>query len=324
MCLTPAQSWVTTNCSTDSGGGKEIDIKPGRFPPASWVSIICCWCQGSSALHWQLRIVPCTKQWEVFELCLVQEGIYSFVYCIYWPVVLVYSSACIDETTGTKCVTYLDTKHSTVRSSDCELLVHVDLLVDNDAPRCDRCMHYCSTLRALISRSEKQNISESDPTDPSSHTPFRHLNSPEKARRYKCEHSLRRSCQQRIACRSEQLSTAAQERGFAEDKALHDDLCQIMTQNTQSVSDTLPSGSFARIVWDSQKEAASLKDAWQMRWDPIMVRWCLYLRQLSSSAMNPCERLVSSSFHHREHFVIIPITPRLQLGFQRRLTSSYK
>jgi len=119
---------------------------------------------------------------------------------------LVQPTSCIDDTTGTKCVTFLDTKHSTVRCSDSELL-HVDLLVDNDAPCCDRCMHYRSTLRALVSRSEKRNTSESDPTDPSSHTPFRHLNTPEKARRYQCEHSLRISCQQRIACRSEQLST---------------------------------------------------------------------------------------------------------------------
>lgn len=31
-------------------------------------------------------------------------------------------------------------------------------------------------------------------------------------------------------------------------------------------------------------QAASLNDARQMRWDLIMVRWCLYLRHLSSSA----------------------------------------
>jgi len=159
---------------------------------------------------------------------------------------------------------FLDTKHSTVLCSDCELLVHVDLLVDNDAPCCGSCMHYRSTLRALVSRSEKRNTSESDPTDPSSHTPFRHLNTPEKARRYQHKHSLRRSCQWQIACLSEQLSTAAQERGFAEDKALHDDLCQIMTQNTQLVSDTLPSESFARIFWDNQKQVACLKDARQI------------------------------------------------------------
>ncbi|KAL5505481.1 hypothetical protein EMCRGX_G006918 [Ephydatia muelleri] len=33
-----------------------------------------------------------------------------------------------------------------------------------------------------------------------------------------------------------------------------------------------------------QMQAAFLNDALQMRWDPVMVRWCLYLRHLSSSA----------------------------------------
>ena len=30
-------------------------------------------------------------------------------------------------------------------------------------------------------------------------------------------------------------------------------------------------------------QAASLKDARQMQWDPIMVQWCLYLRHLTGS-----------------------------------------
>ena len=151
----------------------------------------------------------------------------------------------------------------------------------NDVPCCSRCRQYRNNLRALVSRSEKQPERESDSTDPSSHTPFRHLNSPEKAIRYQREHALRRSCQRQIAHLSDKLD---QQRGFVEDVALHDDLSQIVAENAQVMADSLPSGTFARIFWDSQKKAATLKDAWQMRWDPIMVRCCLYLRHLSSSA----------------------------------------
>jgi len=158
----------------------------------------------------------------------------------------------------------------------------------------------------------------------SSHTPFRHLNTPEKARRYQREHSLRRSCQQQIACLSEQLSTAAQERGFAEDQALHDDLCQIMTQNTQSVSDTLPSGSFARNFWDNQKQAASLKDAREMR-------WCLYLRHLSSSTYEslretgviklPSQRTLRDYTHHTKATVGFSKEVDKQLQVAAKLSS---
>ena len=68
---------------------------------------------------------------------------------------------------------------------------------------------------------------------------------------------------------------------------------------------------------DSQKKAATLMDAQQMRWDPIMVRWCLYLRHLSSSAYETLHD-TGTIFHHREYFEIILITQRPQLGLWRR------
>ena len=81
-----------------------------------------------------------------------------------------------------------------------------------------------------------------------------------------------------------------------------------MAENAQVMADSLPSGTFARIFWDSQMKAATVKDARQMRWDPIMVRWCLYLRHLSSSAYEtlrdtgtirlPSQRTLRDYTHH--------------------------
>ena len=181
---------------------------------------------------------------------------------------------------GTRCVAFLDEKHSTIRCSDCELLVHCEF--PDQTPCCGRCRHYRGTLRALVSRSGKQRAD--DGTNPSSHTPFCYLNTPQKAKRYQREHGLRRFCEQRIIRLSQRLEVAAEERGFTEDCTLSNDLSEIILQNTKSMRDVHPSGSFARIFWDSQTRASSLNDPRQMRWDPIMVRWCLYLRHLSSSA----------------------------------------
>lgn len=90
--------------------------------------------------------------------------------------------------------------------------------------------------------------------------------------------------------------------------SLTDDLSQIMSQHTEAMRATHPPGSFARIFWDSQKQASSLTDAQQMRWDPLMVRWCLYLRHLSSSAYEtlrecgvvklPSQRTLRDYTHH--------------------------
>ena len=133
-----------------------------------------------------------------------------------------------------------------------------------------------------MSRSEKER--EGNVTSPSSHAPFHYLNTPEKAKRYQQEHKLRRSCEHRIARLTQRLAEAVEERGFTEDSALNNDLSQIMEQNAKSMRTTYPSGTFARIFWDSQAHGASLKDPRQMRLDPMMVRWCLYLQHLSSSA----------------------------------------
>ena len=202
---------------------------------------------------------------------------------------------------------YLDEKHSTIRCTDCELLVNTELLLAGDVPRCFCCTKYCTTLRTLVNRSERQKADDCDRTNPSSHTPFQSLNTPEKARRYRREHELRRSCERRIARLSEKLSEATKQRGFCEDDGLHSDLSQIMSHNSQTISETLPSGSFGRIFWDSQRDA-SLKDPRQMRWDPVMVRWCLYLRHLSSTAYEtlresgaiklPSQRTLRDYTHH--------------------------
>ena len=181
---------------------------------------------------------------------------------------------------GTSCVAFLDTKHSTVHCSDCELLVLLES--SHQVPRCSRCKYYRHNLRALVNRSERER--EEDVTSPSSHAPFCYLNSPQKAKRYQQEHKLRRSCEHRIGRMRQRLAVAVEERGFTEDTTLSNDLSQIMGQNDEIMRHTHPSGSFAHIFWDSQARAASLKDPRQMQWDPMMVRWCLYLRHLSSSA----------------------------------------
>ena len=181
---------------------------------------------------------------------------------------------------GTCCVAFFDETHSTIRCCDCELLVVPD--GSSQAPCCNRCKAYRNNLRALVNRAEKER--EEDVTKPSSHTPFRYLNTPEKAKRYQQEHKLRRSYEHRLARLTQRLAEAVEERGFTEDSTLSNDLSQIMEHNAKSMQDTYPSGTFARIFWESQSRAASLKDPRQMRWDPMMVRWCLYLRHLSSSA----------------------------------------
>ena len=57
-----------------------------------------------------------------------------------------------------------------------------------------------------------------------------------------------------------------------------------MTENNSQIEEHYPTGSFRRLFWDQQFQAAKASDARQMRWHLCMIRWCLNLKLLSSAA----------------------------------------
>ena len=70
------------------------------------------------------------------------------------------------------------------------------------------------------------------------------------------------------------------------------------------VSAIAPANSFQRLFWDQQQKAASLSNSRSMRWHPLFIKWCLYLKHLSSKAYemirdSGCISLPS----HYTHFV---------------------
>ena len=66
--------------------------------------------------------------------------------------------------------------------------------------------------------------------------------------------------------------------GISLDEDSHNDLKEIVKAESTRFLDDLPAGSIQKIFWQQQVEAASLKNARNMRWHPLMIRWCLYLR----------------------------------------------
>lgn len=52
----------------------------------------------------------------------------------------------------------------------------------------------------------------------------------------------------------------------------------------EDVKTTYPEGSFQRIFWEEQQKAMALHDSRSMRWHPLFVKWCLYLRHLSGKS----------------------------------------
>ena len=67
-------------------------------------------------------------------------------------------------------------------------------------------------------------------------------------------------------------------------------------------------GTFQRLFWDQQRQASRISDVRQMRWHPVMIRWCLNLKLLSTSAYHalrmsgfvklPSERTLRDYMHY--------------------------
>ena len=77
---------------------------------------------------------------------------------------------------------------------------------------------------------------------------------------------------------SQILSQLTQQQGDDVDANLNADLLGIMNENIKQEE------SFARLFWEEQLKTASVKDARQIHWHPLMIKWCLNLKLISSAA----------------------------------------
>ena len=82
-----------------------------------------------------------------------------------------------------------------------------------------------------------------------------------------------------------------------------------MKQNNDSISEQFPSDSFQRLFWEQQIQAVKAEKT-GIRWHPMIVRWCLNLKLLSTSAYQsmrsagfinlPSERTLRDYSHYIE------------------------
>ena len=68
------------------------------------------------------------------------------------------------------------------------------------------------------------------------------------------------------------------------DKQLDADIAAIMDECSSYVEETYPANSFERLFWEEQKRARNVKCAKQIRWHPMIIKWCLRIKLISSAA----------------------------------------
>ena len=82
----------------------------------------------------------------------------------------------------------------------------------------------------------------------------------------------------KISDLQERLDRANHKDGVRLDECTSNGLVSILNKHSQSPA----SETFSSIFWQQQLRAASTKDKRGMRWDPAIIRWCLYLHHKSS------------------------------------------
>ena len=180
---------------------------------------------------------------------------------------------------GTTRVAYYDTGRRTIRCDDCTLLISGE-----NAKCCGSCEEYRQTLNRMIYRYQHSEGKDHDKADHHSHTNYRFLTTPEKVQRMTALHSHARTAKRQISRLYARIDNLIEQRSVEVDDDLDKHLKGITEQYSSTIADSHPKGSFARSFWESQCKALSLKNMKSMTWDPVIIRWCLYLRHLSGSS----------------------------------------
>ena len=182
--------------------------------------------------------------------------------------------------TGTQVVASTESStlgFSTIRHSSCELV-----LGEKAGIRCKKCEHHRKSLNSMLNRHQRE--SASDRVKPSSHTNFSKLSTPEKIDRLHNMHQATHQMKQQLERVKQRISQAIEKDGIVVDEATHSDLKTIVNESAKKATDLFPDGSFQQLFWEQQQQASSVKDSRSMRWHPLMIKWCIYLRHLSSGA----------------------------------------
>lgn len=173
----------------------------------------------------------------------------------------------------------------TVRSSNCKILV--------PNGKCSACVTYRDSLRAMHHKwTKRQDESPSKVTSTHSHVNERWLNTPQKKTKLARVKLRLRASEKKSAYMKEKIKEILSEKAVEVDNQLHEGLNKIMDENARQVHEKYEEGSFHRLFWDEQTSNMA-KFPTQRRWHPMLIRWCLHLRMLSSRAYDAVRNVLS-------------------------------
>lgn len=154
-------------------------------------------------------------------------------------------------------------------------------LLRNDSGKCTHCQKYRANLRALKSREKRSEGSENSKTCHNSHTNYRYLDGNQLQDRLKSVQVAKKKVERTVCMLKEKLHSLIDNDGmeFMEDE--DSDINALMAEVSEEVK---ARNYFQKVFWEQQRKYNELCDKRRMRWHPLMIRFALNLKYLSSSA----------------------------------------
>ena len=177
-------------------------------------------------------------------------------------------------TNHTSTTAYLDKTNNTIRHTNCALLC-------DGKNKCGTCQKYRSTLRAMKSRKESSSMSK---VASNSHINYRYLQSEELKDRLKNIQRSKKNVKRQNDRLIEKLNKVIGSEGI---ELLEDDeheIEELFSHVDKDIERNHNREHFQRIFWEQQRDYNKLKNKRSMKWHPLMIRFALNLRYLSSTA----------------------------------------
>jgi len=86
------------------------------------------------------------------------------------------------------------------------------------------------------------------------------------------------------------VNTHVEANGVTVDEEVHSYLKDIILSEGEKQLEEARPNTFKRVFWEQQLQAASKEDHRGMRWHPLIIRWCIYLRHKSQGAYETLRR----------------------------------
>ena len=158
---------------------------------------------------------------------------------------------------------------------------------DGSSLTCVNCRAQRSNLRSRISIGKKRKSGEGDITTSSSRRSFSTMRkSADLVKRCQSLSKANKSLRQKVSRQVVKLQKATKIDGIDLGSSVSRSFQTIMEESKGTIEQMYPQGTFGRLFWEQQKEAAQARGPKGHRWHPMLIKWCLNLKMVSGKAYN--------------------------------------